>query len=662
MTLLLKGGFLVAEIKNVKLGDSQVNKIYSGTDLVFEANPVDTTAPITTIYPDPTLSYSSGQIFWLEVNEACETYYTLDGSTPTTASTKFTEAFALNATTTIKYFSVDLAGNVETVKTTTVTIVSAPVTTISPSATVQNNIPITVTLTTSEQGAAIKYKLGSSATVYDYTAPFQVNQTSAGVLSTNITVKYWAVGANATEAEKTITYDTSGAVPVAPVVTATAGAGQVALSWNATANTTSYTIYRSTVSGQLGTILAGTQYMTATNWTDSTVTNDTFYYYTVQAGNYGGVENSAQVSAIPMVTKAPMTIADLGAWYDSDTITATNGEVISTWNDISGNNRHLTAVDTDRPIYVENELNGLPVMNFNKKLMTVNFGTTISQPITIFVVVKTNIQEAASLFYFDGILNTARIASYRHSGGRLDYFGGAARTTTFFSENNVYYIYSYVFNGVNSSFRANKTPYESGDVGTNSLNGLMLNASYSGNIVTRLNANYAEFIMYEKALTTTEINTIEDYLNNKYKINNKWRYLKIQGYGSVEEPATTRMVEVEAWEGATNRMSAATILSNDAINTGGVIGTIKDGIKTSSGYPVWWTATPNANVVVDLGAQIALTKLNYYSYSVSGVQRANRFKILASNTNNGTDWVTLWDMSANTTAQPILPTGYELIL
>jgi len=144
-----------------------------------------------------------------------------------------------------------------------------------------------------------------------------------------------------------------------------------------------------------------------------------------------------------------------------------------------------------------------------------------------------------------------------------------------------------------------------------------------------------------------------------------WRYLKIEGYGSVEEPATTRMIEVEAWEGSTNRMTGATILSNEAVSTGGAVTTIKDGVKTttSGSYPIWWTSpTPNGNVVVDLLAQYELTKLNYYSYSVTNVQRANRFRILASNTNNGTDWTTLWDMSANTTPQPLLPNGYELVL
>jgi len=442
---------------DVRLGAVQVDKIYSGTDLVYEKQPIDTTAPITTVYPDPTnpnLTHYAGTKVWLEVNEMCTTYFTLDGSTPTTASPIFREAFILNETTTIKYFSVDLAGNVEAVKTTVFDITGAadlPNTTISPSSTVQNNIPITVTLTTDEAGATIYYKLGTGAQ-QTYTGPFTVNQTSAGVLSAQITVTYWAVGANGTELEKSITYDTSGAIPEKPIVEAIAGNWYVRLNWTPTANTTSYNVYRSTTAGVLGDLVS--QYTLNNFYDDNNAANDTTYYYTVKAANYGAyATNSDQVSATP--TAAP--------------------------------------------------------------------------------------------------------------------------------------------------------------------------AEPSG-----------------------------------------WRYLKIEGYGSVEEAVTTRMIEVEAWEGATNWMGAATILTNETVSLsvgGGTIASIKDGVKTTASYPLWWTATPNAHVVVDLGAERPLTKLNYYSYSTAGVQRTNRFQILASNTNNGADWVMLWDNSAGQEGpQPILPSGYEKVL
>lgn len=102
---------------DVRLGSTQVDKVYAGTDLVFEKK-IDTTSPVTTVYPDITKGpYTPTTKVWLEVDEVCTTYYTLDGSTPTTASPIFREAFTFPETTTIKYFSIDLAGNVESVKT-----------------------------------------------------------------------------------------------------------------------------------------------------------------------------------------------------------------------------------------------------------------------------------------------------------------------------------------------------------------------------------------------------------------------------------------------------------------------------------------------------------------------------------------------------------------
>jgi Chitobiase/beta-hexosaminidase C-terminal domain len=143
-----------------------------------------------------------------------------------------------------------------------------------------------------------------------------------------------------------------------------------------------------------------------------------------------------------------------------------------------------------------------------------------------------------------------------------------------------------------------------------------------------------------------------------------WRYLKIEGYGTSLD-TTTRIIEFEAWHGATNRMTGATILSSSPIDAGSTnLNTIKDGVKTtgSNTYPIWWSAVPNSNVIIDLGDWYALTKLNYYGFSNTGDQRQNRFKVFASTTNNGTDWTLLWDMSTNTTPQPVLPNGYEKTL
>jgi len=445
-------------INKCYFGSTEILKVYTGTEMTYSKPYKTGTAPVTgfrkqkNYFTDLTgsVAMQPSEKLWVDVKNwiACRTYYTKDGSTPTINSPLYTNALQFDASCTLKTLTVSVEGIAEAVKTLTVTVAVAPTTTISPSTVVQNNIPITITLTTDEPGAAIKYKLGTSETIYNYTAPFTVSQNSPGVASTQIKVRYWAVGASATEAEKTIIYDTANSTPGTPTLTATAGNNQVVLSWNSVPNATSYTVLRD------GAILAPSQYMTGTTYTDTTAVNGVQYSYVVQAANYGKTANSAAKTATPA---APAQ------------------------------------------------------------------------------------------------------ASYR--------------------------------------------------------------------------------------------------------------YLRIEGYGAAEsgQEVTTRTVELEAYVGSTNVALNKTIVSGETPSTGGAaLSTVVNGNKTTvtaGSYPIWWTATPNGHVVIDLGSSQALTKLSYYGYSINGVQRTNRFKIQGSNTNNGTDWVDIWDNSTGQAGlQPILPAGYDKIL
>ena len=282
----------MAEINNIRLGANQDEKVYIGDQLSWLYKTPDIIAPVTTIYPVTTNSYTAPRDIYFEVNEMCDTYYTTDGSTPTTSSTRYIAPVTINSDTTFKYFSVDVAGNVEAVKTSAYTITGASVTSISPSSTTQNTIPFTVTLT-NNQGNAIYYKLGATGVQQTYSTPFAVSQDTAGVYDTQILVTYWSTG----ETEKTITYDTTGAIAGKPVVTATPGSGYVRLDWAKTANTTSYNVYRSTVSGQAGTLLS--EYQASNSYDDNTPVNGTTYYYTVRSGNYDNGQLSNEVSAKP---------------------------------------------------------------------------------------------------------------------------------------------------------------------------------------------------------------------------------------------------------------------------------------------------------------------------------------------------------------------------
>lgn len=93
--------------------------------------------------------------------------------------------------------------------------------------------------------------------------------------------------------------------PAAPSgLTAAAGDGQAALSWNASSGATSYTVKRATVNGGPYTTVASN--ITGTSYTDAGLTNGTTYYYVVSAANSAGTSaNSSQTAVTPQAAQTP---------------------------------------------------------------------------------------------------------------------------------------------------------------------------------------------------------------------------------------------------------------------------------------------------------------------------------------------------------------------
>lgn len=99
---------------------------------------VDATAPITTASPAGG-TFSESQTVSLTADEITATiYYTTDGSDPTESSAQYSFPIPINATTTLKFFAKDIAGNSEAIKTETYTINIPPAETCNDSIQNQN--------------------------------------------------------------------------------------------------------------------------------------------------------------------------------------------------------------------------------------------------------------------------------------------------------------------------------------------------------------------------------------------------------------------------------------------------------------------------------------------------------------------------------------------
>lgn len=111
-------------------------------------------------------------------------------------------------------------------------------------------------------------------------------------------------GTSACSSEVSCTPSSTGSVPAAPTLTATAGNAQVSLTWTAITGATGYNIYRGS-GGQTATEIATG--LTSTTYTDLNLANGVTYYYTVTAVNsYGPSNSSNQVVLTPLATSSSL--------------------------------------------------------------------------------------------------------------------------------------------------------------------------------------------------------------------------------------------------------------------------------------------------------------------------------------------------------------------
>lgn len=188
--------------------------------------PADTTAPILTISPAGG-NFASTQGVTMTTNETADIYYTLDGSTPTTASTKYTAPLSLSATTTLKAFARDTAGNSSTVQTVTFTKdvtapadTTAPIVTASPAAGTYTSAQ-TVTLSANETATIYYTTNGTTPTTASsvYSAPISIGAT--------MTIQYMArdtAGNQSAPVAATYTINIPQADTTAPLLTITPAA------------------------------------------------------------------------------------------------------------------------------------------------------------------------------------------------------------------------------------------------------------------------------------------------------------------------------------------------------------------------------------------------------------------------------------------------------
>ena len=229
----------------------------------------------------------------------------------------------------------------------------------------------------SYDGTTLTLTITDATTLKNFTTSWTVNiPTTVGSTTALVGFTGGTGGLTAIQDVLSWTYSTGSSTnpPPAPTnVTATAGNGQVGLSWSASSGATSYNVKRSTTNGGPYTTIASP---TTTSYTDTGLTNGTTYYYVVSAVNTAGESaNSSQVSATPQAVPPPPT---------NVTATAGNGQVGLSWSASSG------------------------ATSYNVKRSTTNGGpyTTIASPTTTSYT-DTGLTNGTTYYYVVSAVNTA---------------------------------------------------------------------------------------------------------------------------------------------------------------------------------------------------------------------------------------------------------------
>jgi len=207
----------------------------------------------------------------------------------------------------------------------------------------------------------------------------------------------------------------------------------------------------------------------------------------------------------------PSDLSSLLLWYDANDLTISPGNV-TLWKDKSGNDYDLLQpTASNQPIKISNALGDKSIIRFDGgDFMTSAFGSNYNNPGTIFILYKT--VSSANQYLFDG-LTSFNSMSLRNGNTVQAYIDGSL-----ISYNKTYpsgfTINALVINISNSMLKENGVIKTTGNLTSNSFEGINLGRYYGGG--GGFYGDIAEFIYYNRALTTSEIEDVESYLRHKY--------------------------------------------------------------------------------------------------------------------------------------------------
>jgi hypothetical protein len=214
----------------------------------------------------------------------------------------------------------------------------------------------------------------------------------------------------------------------------------------------------------------------------------------------------------------PTSVTGLKFWVKADSITANDGDLISTWSDQSGNGFDFTGSGTARPTYKVGILNAKPILRFNGSTTVLkNTVINVPQPNTVIIVAKSNSATGHYGMFFEATQSSPRQFIGLNSGGGqlLIYAGNSVLDST--NHYDAFHIFTAVISGSLANGYVDGTQtITSQNTGSSAVQGVEIGGQdWATNF---LDGDVAEELLYTHALSDAERQSVEAYLSTKYGI------------------------------------------------------------------------------------------------------------------------------------------------
>lgn len=189
---------------------------------------------------------------------------------------------------------------------------------------------------------------------------------------------------------------------------------------------------------------------------------------------------------------------------------------VSSWENIGTHGGNfIQSILNRQPTFIENQINGHPVIRFNSSMLTIDTNILKSIPFTVYVVFKMTSAITVG-FVLAWNASTSNSFALRWWMNQMR-FSNPSELLIPELLPTPYLLYSGRMNNLSSEVRRNNLVTATGGTGTGQMNDLIL-GSWRGATPYYFFGDIAELLIFDNVLTPTENEGISGYLKDKYNL------------------------------------------------------------------------------------------------------------------------------------------------